>query len=291
MLPYLKNERVPLKKDSEYNENWVQERITDDPSILDLGEGELVLLDRERTQPSGGRLDLLLSNGEKSRYEVELQLGSVDESHIIRTIEYWDKERKRFPEYDHCAVLVAEDVTSRFLNVIELFNGAIPLILVKMQALKVGEHLTLVFTKVLDKKSILGISDEREETPLTNREHLETVMGTKETVALADKMLDIAHDFSPTLKLKYNKRDIELTRDGCPLEFMIFIPQKKGLRLNIRIEKSDEIDKKLSSSTLDILQHTGRSYCFRLYADVMENKEERETLRELAKLAFDKHHR
>ena len=28
------------------------------------------------------------------RYEVEIQLGRVDESHIIRTIEYWDIEKK-----------------------------------------------------------------------------------------------------------------------------------------------------------------------------------------------------
>ena len=28
------------------------------------------------------------------RYEVEIQLGASDESHIIRTIEYWDIERK-----------------------------------------------------------------------------------------------------------------------------------------------------------------------------------------------------
>ena len=48
------------------------------------------------------------------------------ESHIIRTIEYWDIERKRYPQYEHCAVLVAEDITSRFLNVISLFNGTIP---------------------------------------------------------------------------------------------------------------------------------------------------------------------
>src|SRR3989442_11609419 len=41
-------------------------------------------------------------------------------SHIIRTIEYWDNERRRYPAYEHIAVLVAEQVTARFLNVIGL---------------------------------------------------------------------------------------------------------------------------------------------------------------------------
>ncbi len=37
-----------------------------------------------------GRLDLLLQDANQRRYEVEIQLGATDESHIIRTIEYWD---------------------------------------------------------------------------------------------------------------------------------------------------------------------------------------------------------
>jgi hypothetical protein len=37
-------------------------------------------------------------------YEVEIMLGNIDESHIIRTIEYWDIERQRRPQFDHQAV-------------------------------------------------------------------------------------------------------------------------------------------------------------------------------------------
>ena len=39
---------------------------------------------------------------------------------------------------DHYAVLVAEDITSRLLNVIGLFNGFIPLIALQMSALRFG---------------------------------------------------------------------------------------------------------------------------------------------------------
>jgi len=65
-------------------------------------------------------------------------------------------------QYEHCAVLVAEDITSRFLNVVALFNGSIPLIALQMQALKVGEHMTLIFTKVMDELS-RGLVDEDED--------------------------------------------------------------------------------------------------------------------------------
>ncbi len=92
---------------------------------------------------------------------MEIQLGKTDESHIIRTIEYWDIERKRYPQYDHTAVIVAEDVTSRFLNVISLFNGYIPLVAIQMQALKFGEQVSLVFTTVLNEMR-LGLVEEKE---------------------------------------------------------------------------------------------------------------------------------
>ena len=106
MNNFTRSERISLKLHPTLNENWVQGLIAADPGILGLGE--LVLRDKERIQPRAGRLDLLLQDEEKRRYEVEIQLGSTDEAHIIRTIEYWDIERKRYPQYEHCAVLVAE---------------------------------------------------------------------------------------------------------------------------------------------------------------------------------------
>ena len=58
-----------------------------DPSLLGLGE--LGMREAERRQPHGGRLDMLLEDTDTStRYEVELQLGGTDESHIIRTLEF-----------------------------------------------------------------------------------------------------------------------------------------------------------------------------------------------------------
>lgn len=157
-MDFAKFEPISIRNHPELNERWVQDRIAEDPSILGLGD--VVLKDRERIQPKAGRLDLLLQDAESSRrYEVEIQLGATDESHIIRTIEYWDIERKRYPQYEHTAVIVAEDITSRFLNVINLFNGTIPLIAIQMRALQSGGKVGLVFTTVVDLLS-LGLVDE-----------------------------------------------------------------------------------------------------------------------------------
>lgn len=148
---FLKPAPISLKSITDFNEAKLKEIIVDDPSILGLGN--LKVKNIEKIQPGAGRLDLLLydPDDEEVRYEVELQLGKTDESHIIRCSEYWDIERKRYPTYDHTAVLVAEDVTSRFLNVISLFNGSIPLIALRLTALQIDDKIVLSFTKVLDK--------------------------------------------------------------------------------------------------------------------------------------------
>lgn len=154
----IRPEKINLINNPTLTEKWVQEIIANDPSILGLGD--LILKDKERIHPKAGRLDLLLQDPDSERrYEVEIQLGKVDESHIIRTIEYWDIEKKRYPQYDHCAVIIAEDITNRFLNVINIFNGAIPLIAIKMEAFKNENDYWLNFTTVLNEVS-LGLVEE-----------------------------------------------------------------------------------------------------------------------------------
>lgn len=235
-----------------YNEKWVQEKIADDPSIL--GSGDLIVKDKERMQPAAGRLDLLLqSTDTNDRYEIEIQLGKTDENHIIRTIEYWDIERKRYPQYDHTAVIVAEDITSRFLNVISLFNCFIPLIAIQMNAVKIENNVSLVCTTVLG-RTTLGLVDEEETQEVADRSYWEK-RGTKATVAMADQLLDYIKSFDPNFELKYNKFYIGLAKDGQPNNFAIFRPQKNGIRLEVRLKKSDDFEENLNDLGLDLMDY------------------------------------
>lgn len=259
---YLKPEKILLKTHPELSEKWVQERIAEDPALLGLGD--LVLKDKERIQPRAGRLDLLFQDVESTRrYEVEIQLGSTDEAHIIRTIEYWDVERKRYPQYDHTAVIIAEDITSRFLNVISLFNGAIPLVAIQMNALKIGEHLSLLFTTVMNQLS-LGLVDEDEEVQeVTNRDYWEH-RATKETVAMADRIFKILQQFDPKLELKYNKFYIGLAKNDQPNNFVILRPKKNNLRLEMKVPRDSELDAKLEAAGLDAMDYDVRWEKYRI---------------------------
>lgn len=134
------------------DERWLQDQIRDDTALLGLGDLEIV--SREHRQPVGGRIDFLMRNGD-TFYEVEVMLGALDESHIIRTIEYWDVERQRRPQFDHCAVIVAENITSRFFNVLRLLNRAVPMIAVQLNAFKLNDGEI-----VLHPVTVLNITEE-----------------------------------------------------------------------------------------------------------------------------------
>jgi len=284
---YVKPERLWLKTHPEFTEKWVQNLIADDPSILGLGD--LVLRDQERIQPRAGRLDLLLQDPDtKRRYEVELQLGATDEAHIIRTIEYWDIERKRYPQYDHCAVLVAEDITSRFLNVISLMNGMVPFVAIQMQALRVGDANTLVFATVVDELS-RGLVDEDEdaEAAPTDRSYWEK-RATSATVSLADKLLTVVRQFDPNLELKYNKFYIGLSREGQPYNFVTFRPIKNQIRLEIKLPETDELDAKIESAGLETLEYNKRNSAYRLRLTKNDVSSKEEVLRELMHTAYER---
>lgn len=268
------------------NEKWVQQVIADDPSILGLGE--LILKDKERIQPRAGRLDLLLQDVDTNRrYEVEIQLGKTDESHIIRTLEYWDIERKRYPQYDHCAVIIAEDITSRFLNVISLFNGYIPLIAIQVSAYRFSEdQVSLVFTTVLDEVN-LGLSEEDEEVKdVTDRNYWETIRGTKQSVTLADDLLALINTFESKLSLKYNKYYIGLAKDGQPNNFVVFKPRKSGIIMELRIDQSTEIQEALDEAKLDTLDYDKKWRRYRIRLDKSEISKHKELMTSLLKRSY-----
>jgi hypothetical protein len=97
-VKYEKLARLSIGDHPELSERWVQERIAEDPSILGLGE--VTVIDDDRIQETTGFRGVLLQEaGSSRRYAVAIQLGKTDESHLIRTIEFWDSERRRSPQH------------------------------------------------------------------------------------------------------------------------------------------------------------------------------------------------
>jgi len=283
-VKYEKLTKLSIRTHAELSERWVQERIAEDPSILGLGD--VILKDKERIQSGAGRLDLLLQEADGNRrYEVEVQLGKTDESHIIRTIEYWDIERKRYPQYDHTAVIVAEEITSRFLNVIGLFNGTIPLMAIQMSAVQLGDAVSLVFTTVLDQVR-LGLVDEDEEIhEATDRTYWEN-RGSKATVAMADELLEVLRTLNSHLELKYNKFYIGLAKEGQPNNFVIFRPQKNVIRVEPRLQKTEATEAAVEAAGLDVMDYDNKWGRYRIRLQKGDVKKHADVLRQLLEASY-----
>ncbi|MCL2834609.1 MAG: DUF5655 domain-containing protein [Treponema sp.] len=279
----VKLQDISLQNNKEIDEKYIQNYLANEPGVLGLGD--LVLLAKEKIQPKAGRLDLLFQDSDTDRrYTVEIQLGKTDESHIIRAIEYWDIERKRYPQYDYCAVIIAEDITTRFLNVIQLFNGQIPLIAIQMNAFKIDDKIGIKFIKILNevKYDI--------EPPLvepTNRKYWEEIKSTKEIVILADRILGIINEIEPNFELNYNKHYIGLSRNGIPFNFVIMGAKKNFLRLDFKLEQNGETENLFIENELDVLDYNTKSNRYKIRLTGSEIDHKREIIKELLKKSYE----
>jgi hypothetical protein len=286
-MALIKLDPVPLSS-VKVTERMVQEHIAADPSILGLGD--LELRDKERIHIHAGRLDLLLQHPETlKRYEVELQLKATDESHIIRTIEYWDIERRRYPQYEHTAVIIAEDITSRFLNVIQLFNGNIPLIALRMAAFKVGEDIALTFTKVVDEITLGLVGEDEPITDPADREYWEA-KASKKTVSETDELFKLVKEVQPKAVPKYNKHYIGLEIDGSARNFVTFRPNRSRVIMEFKLpEQSSEDAIRIEDAGMHVLAYDSQFGMFRLSIGTLDMGKQRDLLRDLAQKAWEEY--
>ena len=161
---------------------------------------------------------------------------STDESHIFRKIEYGDLERN-YPQYDPVAVLIAEDITSRFLNIISLLNGFIPLVAIQLSAIQVGNQIKLIFTVVLDHR--LGLApEEEEEQEVADRAYWEK-RSSKTTVSMVDELLQLVKTLDQYFDLKYKKFYISMSKGNKPFNFVIFRSRKTSLGMEPKLKKAE----------------------------------------------------
>lgn len=152
------------------------------------------------------------------------------------------------------AVIVAENVTSRFLNVINLFNGFIPIVAIQIRCLALNGVATIVATRVVD-RMVLGDDD------------------------------DEVQELDPGLQLNYRKNYVGLARGGLVDNFILLFPRKQNrVVVTFRIARSDEIDARLEDADL-AFEYKARRGRYRLELTEPAVMEHRDLLRELVRLA------
>jgi len=190
------------------DEYWLQDIIFTNPEKLGLGN--LIAIRKEKTQSNGGRLDILLKDpADNTMYEVEVMLGETDPSHIIRSIEYWDNEKRKYPQRQHFAVLIAESFDRRYFNVIQLLSLTVPMIAIQADLLEVGSDKILNFTKILD----VYVEQEEEEE---SKQVTETTWSEKAewTLETAKKHLEILSEVEKNIDLKFTQSYVSIVING-----------------------------------------------------------------------------
>lgn len=270
-LRYCRSEEINLR--DHYDEKWLQARIEEDPSLLGLGD--VIVIQRERQQSSGGKIDFLLNDPElQTMYEVEIQLGATDESHIIRTIEYWDIERRRYPSKEHKAVIVAEEITNRFFNVISLMNRSIPIIAIQLNAVKIEDKILLNFTKVLDiyeePADEEGLGGET-----VDRAYWESISNHK-SIALMDQLIEISKEICKDQRVTYNKHHVALGTQRK--NYAWFHPRKKEgycyFDIGVGEENNDKVKKVLEEAGIPFNPKGEGYFGFPLQEAVFKNNKE-----------------
>lgn len=143
--------RLVRLKDIGRNEFWLQDWLCADLSRLGLGP--LKLVEQEQTQAGGGNLDILAAAGD-TYYSVEVQLGEVDASHSFRVFDYWARNRRRFSNKTHVAVLVAESTVGRFRIALEELAEYVPLLVVELRSWQGATEVVIVPELVVTNSSV-----------------------------------------------------------------------------------------------------------------------------------------
>lgn len=287
-MKYLRTERLSLRDHPTLNEQWLQRRILEDPSLLGLTDANIWTLASERQTPAGGRLDLLLKDDYGVCYEVELQLGPVDPDHIVRTLEYWDLERRRFPRDEHVAVIAAEEITSRYYNVINLFNGHIPIVALQVSAIDLGdEGVTLHFTTVLDCRQVPQADDATDDLTI-DRDYWLT-HSSPDAMALVDELVGIIQDIDSNVAANYNKHYVGLATGTTPTNYVTFEPGRSSVRVSVRVTEPHVDRERLATVGLFPLSYSHKEGRFKIRVQNSPHDDAREELAALCRVARDQY--
>jgi hypothetical protein len=243
-------------RDAGFDEYWLQDQIVDNPACLHLGDLEPIA--KERQQSSGGRLDILLKNAEDdTMYEAEVMLGETNETHIIRTIEYWDNEKRKFPQRQHYAVLVAEHVNRRFFNVVQLLSQSIPIIAIQVSLLDIEGKKSLFFTTLLDTFEELD-----DGTTLGDKKYDRDYWAKRAnwTLETADVLFDITRPVFSDPSINYLKSYVAITVGGYNYMWLHKRTLNKSL-LGFRVTEQsiqDDIAALLDAGNISYVRKTKR---------------------------------
>lgn len=150
-----------------YDEIWLQNWLAEKPERLGLGP--VSIIGQEIADPRGGSLDILAFDENGTYYSIEVQFGEVDASHGFRVFDYWARNRVRYGQKTHVAVLVVETARGRYRQALEALAEYLPLIVVEFRVWK-GDHEAVIVPEIVIANENFGVSRDAAESGRTESE-------------------------------------------------------------------------------------------------------------------------
>jgi len=97
----------------------------------------------------------------------------------------------------------------------------------------------------------------------------------------------MAKTIYPNLEPSYNKFYVGVQKDGEPFNFFVVRPKKAFARLELKIQRSDEVDRIISDSGLDEMDYDERWGYYRLRISREDLAGKKGQIEQLMKLAFE----
>lgn len=311
-------------------ERHIQDIIAANSKILGLGEklGEdLILVGKEINQKKAGRIDLLFQDKISNKiFEVEIQLGRLDESHLLRAIGYWNIERKKYPHYDHSAVVIAEKITPKMLDLIELLKGIVSVIVLKMTAFeKENGIICLEFDRIYENKRNDTENDSGSVVKSEYKPFKESAIYFGENRAsetakeIVNKIYGFLREINPSMKIYYTKNYIGFKKEyedqfvwiepRCARvdksmlnqsneketkvkvykesHSFVFIEVQKDVILKLVLEESSETETKIKKAGFKPERYQKKRGAYPIKISENDLKEKEEPLRKLLKETYD----
>jgi hypothetical protein len=257
---------VSLRADSNFDERWLEKQVIEQPVVLGLGN--IKVLHSQLIHKDGGRLDLLAEDKENQyRYAIELMLGKLDKSHIVRAIDYWlrEKARAKGDDWQPVAVIVAEDIrNSKWFNVVRFLTEKMPMVVVEMRALKVGKNLTVTCSTLLDGRD--ESAEEEIEEPSAPKDRTAWLSKSPASVEVIDEIGKLLKSIDSSVSINWaNRRSVGVQVGNRSANFVMFFPKKKFVRVSARfLEDSEKWMNKLQKAGFHVVGGTpGKSVRFR----------------------------
>ena len=157
----------------------------------------------------------------------------------------------------------------------------------QLSAIETNEGVGLHFTKILDTVELGLVNEDEQTTKNVDRAFWES-KSTPETMGIADEMLELIKKIAPTAEQNPTQQYIGLKVNGKPFNLATFMPQKKAIRIDMKLEQSTELEQEFENRDINSLGYDKIFRAYKLKFTKAEADNHKEYLKELFQMAYDR---